>query len=160
MWLCRWFCQVVLSERRGAGGGAEQLFAVKVLKKDVLVQNEDIECALIEKRVLALPDKPAVLVELICCFQTMVLSLLSSLFTINSFTLPSFTLPSITLPSPFFLVLAFRFLSFFHSLIIRINQSQTMFLKDRLYYVMEYIPGGDLMFRIQEEGKFKEPVAT
>lgn len=58
--------QVLLAEERGS----ERLFAVKVLKKDVLFQDEDTESALVERRVLALPSRPHFLTSLYCAFQT------------------------------------------------------------------------------------------
>ncbi|GFS38010.1 putative protein kinase C delta type homolog [Nephila pilipes] len=71
-------------------------FAIKCLKKDVVLEDDDVESTMIERRVLALGTQHPYMCKLYCTFQT----------------------------------------------------------KSYLFFVMEYLNGGDLMFHIQEGRQF------
>ncbi|XP_061639513.1 protein kinase C delta type-like isoform X1 [Phyllopteryx taeniolatus] len=92
------FGKVLLAELTGQG----QYYAVKVLKKDVVLMDDDVECTMVEKRVLALAWENHFLTHLYSTFQS----------------------------------------------------------KEHLFFVMEYLNGGDLMFHIQDKGRFDLARAT
>jgi hypothetical protein len=59
---------VFLAELKGSGN----YFAIKALKKDVVLEDNDIECTMLEKRVLELGSQNPYLTYLHSTFQTQV----------------------------------------------------------------------------------------
>ena len=60
--------QVMLAQQLGT----ENYFAVKCLRKDVVLEDNDVGCTLIERKVLTLGTKNHYLCQLFCTFQTVV----------------------------------------------------------------------------------------
>ena len=51
---------------------SEQFYAIKALKKDVVLEDNDVESTFVEKRILALGSNHPFLTHLLCTFQTSV----------------------------------------------------------------------------------------
>jgi novel protein kinase C delta type len=61
--------QVLLAELKDS----DSYFAIKCLKKDVVLEDDDVECTMIERKVLLMGSKHPYLCHLFCTFQTEVI---------------------------------------------------------------------------------------
>eukprot|EP00045_Choanoeca_perplexa_P013320 m.150710 g.150710 ORF g.150710 m.150710 type:complete len:687 (-) comp16319_c0_seq2:228-2288(-) len=88
------FGKVLLAEHKKT----KSIVAIKVLKKVGILEDDDVECAMTEKTVLAMATQHPFLTAITCSFQTV----------------------------------------------------------DKLFFVMAFVPGGDLMYQIQRSRKFDQ----
>ena len=58
--------QVLLAELKGT----KTVYAIKALKKDVVLEDDDVDCTLIERRVLCIATRHPFLTHLYCTFQS------------------------------------------------------------------------------------------
>lgn len=108
---------------------SECLFAVKCLKKQTVIEDDDVESIMIERKVLAYGSSNPFICKLFCTFQTEV-SIGCRRLSRHTHTCPALS----------------------HLSLVSSSQSH-------LFFAMEWCSGGDLMFHVQKDGKFGEDKA-
>ena len=63
--------------------GSDKVYAVKVLKKHAIQMEDDVECTMTEKRVLAMASGHPFLTSMQYCFQTEVSDTIHNLITLK-----------------------------------------------------------------------------